>query len=93
MDEVPEEERVEGSIGERLAMVWPLIAFGAPADHFDVADFTVEGRGLQIGVAPQRIDLLTSISGVRFDDAWEARETGESIPPPSGRGLGGGWWG
>ena len=24
LDEVPEEERVAGSIGERLAMVWPL---------------------------------------------------------------------
>lgn len=53
-----------------------LIAFGAPADHFDKADFTIVGRVLQLGVAPQRIDVLTGISGVRFDEAWEAREIG-----------------
>jgi len=53
-----------------------LTAFGAPADHFDEADFTIAERVLQLGVAPQRIDVLTSISGVRFDEAWEAREIG-----------------
>lgn len=53
-----------------------MIAFGAPADHFDKADFTIAGRVLQLGVAPQRIDVLTGISGVCFDEAWEAREIG-----------------
>ncbi len=27
----------------------------------------------QIGLAPRRIDLLTSISGVSFDEAWGSR--------------------
>ncbi len=25
-------------------------------------------------MAPQRVDLLTSISGVEFDDAWDAKK-------------------
>ena len=28
-----------------------------------------------MGVAPNRIDLLTSVTGVEFNDAWDARET------------------
>lgn len=28
----------------------------------------------QIGVAPNRVDVMTSIDGVRFSEAWEARE-------------------
>ncbi|MCA9186908.1 MAG: hypothetical protein R3E01_09735 [Pirellulaceae bacterium] len=38
----------------------------------------------QIGAPPQRIDILTSISGVNFDDAWPERLAieidGEMIP-------------
>jgi hypothetical protein len=30
----------------------------------------------QIGVAPVRIDILTSVSGVSFDDAWQKRVAG-----------------
>jgi len=31
------------------------------------------GVGLQIGVEPGRIDILTAVSGVRFEDAWPSR--------------------
>ncbi len=34
-------------------------------------DFLEENIVLQLGVAPNRIDLLTSIDGVRFDEAWQ----------------------
>ncbi|MFO0265198.1 MAG: hypothetical protein ACK53V_26550, partial [Planctomycetota bacterium] len=38
----------------------------------------------QMGVAPQRIDLLTSVSGVEFDEAWQNRKqvevSGLSVP-------------
>ncbi len=30
---------------------------------------------VQIGVAPNRIDLLTSIDGIEFEEAWETRIT------------------
>lgn len=31
----------------------------------------------QLGVAPNRIDIMTRISGVAFEEAWESREFGE----------------
>jgi hypothetical protein len=50
-----------------------LARFGAPLAGISEEDFEAPGSILQIGVAPRRIDLLTSISGVDFDDAWGAR--------------------
>ena len=32
---------------------------------------------LQIGQPPARVDILTSISGVEFDRAWESRITAD----------------
>jgi len=53
-----------------------LRAFGAPVDAHGVSrsDFEAAGNVYQIGLPPRRIDLLTSISGVDFDAAWESRE-------------------
>lgn len=31
---------------------------------------------IQIGLPPYRVDLLTSVSGVRFDEAWSERLEG-----------------
>lgn len=56
--------------------VWQaLLAFGAPLQAFDLAkdDFGAVGNVVQIGLPPRRIDLMTSIDGVRFDAAWEIR--------------------
>jgi hypothetical protein len=36
-------------------------------------DLRTPGVGLQIGVEPGRIDLLTSISGVEVHEAWPGR--------------------
>jgi len=36
-------------------------------------DLREEGRIVQLGQPPNRIDILTSISGVSFDSAWQAR--------------------
>jgi hypothetical protein len=38
-------------------------------------DLTTPGVVLQIGDAPCRIDLMTSIDGVEFPDAWPHRIT------------------
>jgi hypothetical protein len=50
-----------------------LLIFGAPADQFQIEDLTQPEAVLQLGVAPFRIDILTTISGVEFSEAWEAR--------------------
>lgn len=46
--------------------------FGAPIDAHGLteADFERPGTVYQLGVPPRRIDLLTGISGVTFDEAW-----------------------
>lgn len=53
-----------------------LGTFGAPLGSMGVsqADLEREGTVIQIGVAPNRIDILTSISGIAaFADAWGGR--------------------
>jgi hypothetical protein len=50
-----------------------LSAFGAPLLGMAEADFRNPERVLQIGVAPNRIDVLMGISGVEFGEAWEHR--------------------
>ncbi|MFT3743405.1 MAG: nucleotidyltransferase [Pyrinomonadaceae bacterium] len=44
--------------------------FGAPLTNISSADFTSDDNVVQIGVEPRRIDLMTQISGVTFDEAW-----------------------
>ena len=39
-------------------------------------DFTEPDQIIQLGVSPNRIDLMTFLSGVKFDEAWAAREYG-----------------
>jgi hypothetical protein len=56
-----------------------LRAFGAPLASAGVepADLGVPGTVYQIGVPPRRVDILTEISGVSFDEAWESREVAD----------------
>ena len=41
------------------------------------ADFVQPEQVIQLGYPPNRIDLLTSITGVQFEDAWARRASGE----------------
>jgi hypothetical protein len=41
------------------------------------ADFAEPGAVYQIGLPPRRIDVLTTISGVSFEEAWASRSTWE----------------
>src|SRR4051812_9003047 len=47
-----------------------LSAFGAPVSDLTEQDFTSPNMIVQFGVEPCRIDILTSIDGVEFDEAW-----------------------
>ena len=51
-----------------------LRSFGAPLMELSAQDLAQPDLIFQIGVAPNRIDVMTSIDGVRFSEAWEARE-------------------
>lgn len=52
-----------------------LTDFGFGALGLAAADFTIPGRVVQLGYPPYRVDILTSIDGVRFDEAWPGRLT------------------
>lgn len=51
--------------------------FGFGELGLSVNDFLQEDQVIQLGVSPNRIDLLTFLSGVNFQDAWTTREQGE----------------
>lgn len=50
-----------------------LRAFGAPLQDLTEQDLASPGLIFQIGVAPVRIDVITAIDGVAFEEAWPDR--------------------
>lgn len=59
---------------QNAALVFKALdAFGAPLHALTEADLATEGIVFQMGVPPSRIDVLTAIDGVDFDDAWSAK--------------------
>jgi len=50
-----------------------LSDFGAPAGNLTMNDLRRRGTIFQIGVPPLRIDIITAIDGVEFEDAWPDR--------------------
>jgi len=50
-----------------------LRSFGAPLFDVTLEDLCRDDTVFQIGHPPARIDILTGISGVRFEDAWTNR--------------------
>ncbi len=68
-----------------------LADFGAPlaALNVSLSDLSNPEGVIQIGLPPRRIDILTSISGVDFQSAWERRVTfrfSDLLVPVLGRG-------
>ena len=62
---------------ENAARVYATLrAFGAPLDDLTEADLTRPELVYQIGVAPRRIDILTTLTGLAFSEAWVSREAG-----------------
>jgi len=73
---------------ENANLVWQaLVKFGAPLDDLEIdpADFVRPATVIQIGLPPNRIDLLTGLTGIEdFEAAWNARVesqiAGRTIP-------------
>ena len=63
-----------GENGKKI--VAAIEEFGFAGLGITSEDFAVPGRILQLGMSPNRVDLITSIDGVGFDDAWETRVEG-----------------
>jgi len=64
---------VETTAENALRVFQALAAFGAPLDRVDEQTFTEPEIIFQIGVPPIRVDVMTSIDGVAFEDAWPNR--------------------
>jgi hypothetical protein len=61
---------------ENAERVWLALArFRAPLFDLTKSDLVTPDIVFQIGNAPRRIDLLTSIIGVEFDEAWPNRKS------------------
>jgi hypothetical protein len=54
-------------------VVRALAKFGAPMAEISAADFARPGTTYQIGVPPGRIDILTEVTGLTFEEAWADR--------------------
>ncbi len=68
-----------GSSPANAAKVYQALAqFGAPLSDDGITPDTFSQQDVvyQIGLAPVRIDILTHVTGVRFDDAWPKRIAG-----------------
>ena len=65
----------------RLASVLQDFGFGA---EFNQLDFLQDNQVVQLGRAPHRIDLLTSLSGVQIDEAFSTKVAGEIDAIPIG---------
>lgn len=61
-------------VPENAARVYrALAAFGTPLSELSESDLTTPDLVFQIGVAPRRIDIMTSVTGVGFEEAWPTR--------------------
>jgi predicted nucleotidyltransferase len=59
------------------ATMMALNRFGAPTADISAPDFLSENMVFQIGVVPRRIEIVTSIDGLKFDEAFSRSETVE----------------
>lgn len=57
---------------ERVLQRFGFASFGPRAE-----DFLQEHKVVQLGFPPQRIDVLTGLTGVEAEELWTTRETGE----------------
>lgn len=57
--------------GNAEAVMRAIRRFGAPMHSATRADFEKDGTVFQIGVAPRRIDIITTASGLQFDSAYQ----------------------
>ena len=53
------------------AVLRSLRKFGAPLDNLTKEDLQKDGTIFQIGVAPRRIDIITSADGLDFEEAYD----------------------
>jgi hypothetical protein len=61
---------------ENADRVWQALAeFGAPLEGVSIEDFSNPELIYQVGVEPNRIDIMMAVPGLEFEAAWSRRVT------------------
>jgi hypothetical protein len=64
---------IEASADNARRVMQALRDFGAPLGDLIEGDLETPGTGFKMGEPPSRIDILTQIEGVHFEEAWPRR--------------------
>lgn len=59
---------IEASAENAARVMNALLRFGAPMGDIEARDFETPGTGFMMGSPPRRIDVLTKVDGVRFEE-------------------------
>lgn len=68
---------VEASAENASNIVKALNEFGFGSLKLTETDFIKEGNVIQLGFEPVRIDILTSLPGLKFGDIWKGKKSGK----------------
>ena len=68
---------VEPSILNAKRILKALIEFGFETLELSVEDFSQEGKIVQLGYEPVRVDIVTSIDGCTFGEVWRKKRKGQ----------------
>ena len=64
---------VDATPSNAVNIIQALEQFGAPMGQVRADDFSRPGIVFQMGLPPLRIDVLTELSGLTFEEAWPTR--------------------
>jgi hypothetical protein len=62
---------VDPDPGNAVRTFAALAAYGAPMEGVTAEDFADPGLVFQIGIAPNRVDVLMGLTGLEFGPAWD----------------------
>jgi predicted nucleotidyltransferase len=65
---------IDSTLENAQALFRALSEFGAPLKGISPRDFTEPEIFYQMGVEPVRVDVLTSLPGLVFGEAWDRKE-------------------
>ncbi len=68
---------IESSLENADSVLSALRKFGAPLRDLSKDDLTNVGTFYQIGLPPNRIDIITQLEEMAFADCWQRRKTVE----------------
>jgi len=68
---------IRASRGNAELVLKAIHQFGFGSLDISIEDLTTPGKVIQLGHEPNRIDLMTSVTGVSFDEAWQTRSSGD----------------